>query len=583
MDFSGAVVCSSHPRNTSARHVARGLREQLEKLNLACEFLEIDDEFLTVSSGKSRGMVKFVFNIAEKYPSRRIFWLDWGSNLISFSPLFLDSTADIVLVDAGDRKISDSNLRCREETFRTTMWGLGTSRSARKFIEDAHNLSVESALDLSDEYVLSEALIANASSLSVQTVPSAEREERSSPAKSLHSLFSWEERDKQAHLDFGSESKSDSSPSEAKRGAHSLAKSAELLVPENARLNLRRLSDFSGFTGLLVAERPRGLSRSREGLLRSSLSAIERGDIDLFDEKIASFRNLHVPGQDERTFLEAADALRAYAVRNQEKALRLAWWSTPYPGNFGDWLSPLIFSRLTDAGILLRSPMRPSVRSHLFGIGSIARFIGPKSVVVGTGVNDSRHRMSPNATYISARGPITAEAVRASGGPVVTQFGDPAIVLSELHPVGRAKTNGRIALVRHYAHASLPVRLAPNMDEIGVMMSSPSQMKAFLDSLNTYDGVLTSAMHVMIACHSYGIPCGLITFRRSEGVVRGTGVKYLDYSRGAEVDDVIPISVELDLTELDINSVIRVVEISKEKKQQVLEHLRLGIKTVISR
>ena len=34
--------------------------------------------------------------------------------------------------------------------------------------------------------------------------------------------------------------------------------------------------------------------------------------------------------------------------------------------------------------------------------------------------------------------------------------------------------------------------------------------------------MITSAMHVMIACQSYGIPCGLVTFEGHEDHVHGT-------------------------------------------------------------
>ena len=94
--------------------------------------------------------------------------------------------------------------------------------------------------------------------------------------------------------------------------------------------------------------------------------------------------------------------------------------------------------------------------------------------------------------------------------------------------------------------------LPDHVDELSVLMSRPSDIEAFLRALARYDAVMTSAMHVMTACQSYGIPCGLITFEGFEDRVHGSGIKYEDYALGAEVDVVNPQVVGLDLRQRDL-------------------------------
>jgi hypothetical protein len=93
------------------------------------------------------------------------------------------------------------------------------------------------------------------------------------------------------------------------------------------------------------------------------------------------------------------------------------------------------------------------------------------------------------------------------GRSIAPRFGDPGLLLARFMPMTRAATNGRLALVRHHAHADLPVTLPDTMDEHSPLASSPDDLATLVGALCQYEGVVTSAMHVMIACHSYGIPC----------------------------------------------------------------------------
>jgi hypothetical protein len=149
--------------------------------------------------------------------------------------------------------------------------------------------------------------------------------------------------------------------------------------------------------------------------------------------------------------------------------------------------------------------------------------------------------------------------------------------MSEIMPVQRGKTNGKVAFVRHFSHSSIPVQLPAHMDELSVMMSKPSDIEVFVKTLAEYDKVITSAMHVMIVCQSYGIPCGLVTFKGFEENVHGTGIKYEDYALGAEVEVMNPQVIGLDLRSINLDNLVRDIKVSEGKKQQVISHVRQAV------
>ena len=110
-----------------------------------------------------------------------------------------------------------------------------------------------------------------------------------------------------------------------------------------------------------------------------------------------------------------------------------------------------------------------------------------------------------------------------------------------------------------------------------MLISHPDEIKSFLQNLIGYDSVITSAMHVMIACQSYGIPCGLVSFEGFQENVHGTGIKYRDYALGAGVEVMNPEVIALDLNKLDSDHLIRDISVSNQKKLEVLQAIKAAI------
>jgi hypothetical protein len=202
-------------------------------------------------------------------------------------------------------------------------------------------------------------------------------------------------------------------------------------------------------------------------------------------------------------------------------------------------------------------------------------------VVLGAGISSDDVELNGKAKYISVRGPLTAAVLRRSGGPDVTAFGDPGLLLSRVIPAKRGKTNGKIGFVRHFSHISASLQLPENFEELSVLMSRREDIEEFVKRLIEFDAVVTSAMHVMITCQSYGVPCALVTFEGYEENVHGSGIKYGDYALGAEVEVMNPVVVPLNMKTYDFSKLIKFITVSDAKKDEVEDHIKKALAEVL--
>jgi hypothetical protein len=337
------------------------------------------------------------------------------------------------------------------------------------------------------------------------------------------------------------------------------------------------MADTLGVTGKLVAVSSNPEFQKRKKIADDLQLAAQAGQVEKFNSKKEMFKAKYLLTQAEINSVEASKSFLYYSSKQSTSAINLAWWAKPFPGNFGDWLSPLIVSHYTDKKVIFQSPVRLAIKDHMIGLGSIGRFIKPNSVVVGTGISTDELTLAKSANYVSVRGPVTARVVKESGGPTVDSFGDPGVLISRIFPVERNKTNGRVALVRHFTHKSIPVALDANMDELDIYMSHPDDIKVLVETLNTYDRVVTSAMHIFITCQSYGIPCALVTFEGFEDSVHGNGIKYGDYAQGVGLDSINPIAVGLDFQKVDFENLTTDHKVSDAKLDEVEAAIIMGL------
>jgi hypothetical protein len=570
------VVCSFYTPDEYYGGHAKELREQLEALGVGYELLEVQKRDGEDWADVTRRKIGFIKSICDKHPDKMVFWIDVDCRITHLPDYISGSTADLIGFQRSFGSPLQIGYQNRTRFWEPSFWGVNATEQGRKLVADAYELEQRATIKATDDYFLEEAWRANAKKLTFQMIPSTAivRDRKLQEPGSRDAFFVFGSSGNVADFKDKVVQHGQGKKVGTRKKLLKLAKKVEKALPDGIKKPLRRIADQVGVTGVLTAGKAKSIDPERFRMVGEMLGAGAKGDAAMFERAQKEFDAQYIASYGEGATIEAAQAFLHYSAKPSDKELRLAWWSKPFPGNFGDWLSPLIVSQYTDAKIVLQSPVKPAGKKHLISLGSIGRFIKPNSVVLGTGISSMDIELNKKADYISVRGPLTAELLRRSGGPEVSSFGDPGVLLSDIYDFKRGETNGRVAFVRHFSHTGLPMQLPENFDEISVMRSRPEDIESFVRALIGYDQVVTSAMHVMITCQSYGIPCALVSFEGAEENVHGTGIKYEDYALGAGVEVMNPFVVPLDLRNYDYQPLVKSIQVSEAKKAEVREATR---------
>jgi len=574
---SNVIVCSFYTADDYYRAHGERLAKNLESLGVEYVLREIEKQEGEDWADICRKKVPFLAEVCAANPDKKVFWMDVDCMILEMPDYIFNSTADIVGFQRGYSSPLNIGYDRRARFWEPSFWGVNTTPLARKMIADAAAIEKTSTVKATDDYFMEEAWRANCDNMTFQMIPS----------NAVVGMGTTGEDSRGAFFKFGSSGnvaefkgkveQHSANKKGLKKRALKLAKKIEQKLPESASKRLRLVADTIGLTGILVAGKSNPETQERNGFLYKIQAAGQTGDAEKFEELKAVFEEKYLLTQAETNTLIAANSFLNYSAKPSNDSINLAWWAKPFPGNFGDWLSPLIVSHYTDKKVIFQSPVKMATSQHMIGLGSIGRFIKPNSVVVGTGISTDELTLAKSATYVSVRGPVTARVVKESGGPDVTSFGDPGVLISRIFPVERKTTNGKVALVRHFTHKPIPLVFEENMEELDIFMSHPDQIKVLVEALNTYDRVVTSAMHIFITCQSYGIPCALITFEGFEDSVHGNGIKYGDYAQGVGLESISPVPVALDLTKVNFENITTDHKISNDKLDEVETAILKGL------
>ena len=577
--IQNAIVCSFFTGDDYYRNHAARLQSNLEELGIAFELRQISKRDGEDWAAICRKKVGFIAEVCAANPDKKVFWIDVDCELFSIPDFILNSTADIVGFQRGFSTPAKIGYENRGRFWEPCFWGINTTSQARTMVKAAADFEARATVRATDDFFFEEAWRAVSPNMTFQIIPSNCAVDKGAGTLEGHEVF----------FRFGSSGQVENFKNKVeqhkgnnvkkkfnlKRQVLEFAKLVEEKLPENFSTKLRLLVDASGVTGFLTGKKHNNLSNQT---IKELVFAAKSGNTPKYNEALALFKRQVLPNRYESAAMKIAASFLAYSAKPSTEEVSLSWWENPYPGNYGDWLTPFIVNHYTQSRIIFQGLTTRAPKKHMVSLGSVGRFIKSNSVVVGTGVSSFKHALNPKADYVSVRGPHTADLLVQSGGPKIENFGDPGVVLSRILPFTRGETNGRIALVRHYTHLQAPVKLPKNFDELSVQISHPNDVVDFIEKLHEYDSVVTSAMHVLITCQSYGIPCALVVFKGFEDYVHGDGIKYIDYALGADVQVIspTPINPKLDMKEIKpITYEIRVPELKiSEVEMSIKEGLR---------
>lgn len=203
------------------------------------------------------------------------------------------------------------------------------------------------------------------------------------------------------------------------------------------------------------------------------------------------------------------------------RRIRCWWPRRPPPGNVGDVITPALLPKL---GIL--TEWAPQEHAELIATGSIVRFARPGMTVWGSGAMRAKDAPDPGARYLAVRGPITRAIVRSRGGRCPGVYGDPALLLPQVHdaPVEQLQELG---VVPHYVDADLV-----DAQRYHVISPLGADPLAVVDRIRACRRIVSSSLHGIIIAHAYGIPAAWV---KLSDRLDGDGTKFADYAMSVHV------------------------------------------------
>jgi len=577
---TNAIVCSFYTADDYYRGHGARLKANLESLGIPYELREIAKQPGEDWADICRKKVGFIAEVCAANPDKKVFWTDVDCEIFSIPDFILNSTADIIGFQRGFSNPIRIGYENRGRFWEPCFWGINTTEQARSMVAAAAEFEAVATVKATDDFFFEAAWRAVSPNMTFQIIPSNCAVDKGRGSLEGHEVF----------FKFGSSGQVDNFKNKVvqhkgnnkkkfglKKELLKFAQVVEEKLPEDLSNKARAIVDASGVTGFLTGKKHQNVSSK---IIGEIVAAGKAGDSAKFNSSLAELQSSSLPTRNESAAIKAASSYLSYSSKPSDKKIYLSWWENPYPGNYGDWLTPYIFGHYTENRIIFQGLTSRAIKKHIVSLGSVGRFIKSNSVVVGTGVSSFKYPLNTKADYVSVRGPHTAELLLQSGGPKIESFGDPGVVLSKILPVTRGKTNGRVALVRHHTHLQAPVVLPNNFDELSVLLSHPNDIVSFIKKLNEYDSVVTSAMHVLITCHSYGIPCALVVFKGFEEYVHGDGIKYLDYALGAGVKAISPTPINPKLDWKEIKPLLETIQVSDSKIDEVEAAIKEGLRRV---
>lgn len=573
--ISGVVVCSFYTADEYYRKQGKAIKSNLENLGVEHVVKEVE-----IPKGKDwadmcREKIQFLHDVYFSNPGKMVFWIDADCRLLSFPGFIWKSSADVVGFQRGFSTPMRIGYHYRSRFWEPCFLGINATSGGERFIEDALIAEKRYADKATDDYFFEESWRLNSKRLSFQILPSqlvARDESKISPSTififgSSGNVSDFKGKVSQ-HKGVGSENKS-SRTSNAKTY---LANTLKGVLPDSVKPTLKKIkARLKGGGVSAISQEMMDKHFSRQ-CLASGVS----GDIASYEKLRESYEkykvNNSVSKKRENELVRASAFIKYRSGR--EKPINLSWWVHPAPGNFGDWLSPYVFGKLTGRPVNYSGFNQSDSQDHILGIGSIAKFATSHSTVIGSGISRLETSLDAKAKYRMLRGPYTAKAVENSGGRFDGSFGDPAVVMPLLYqPDSDVEKRAEIGLVRHFSHTTVPLLLPSNVEEFSVLMSRPEDVEMFISRLHQYDVIITSAMHVAIVCIAYGIPHRLVVFNGLEDAVSGDGVKYRDFYSGVGLPERSPIAIRRNLSALELVD----IAVDDSLNTETLQEVRSGI------
>jgi hypothetical protein len=211
------------------------------------------------------------------------------------------------------------------------------------------------------------------------------------------------------------------------------------------------------------------------------------------------------------------------------------WWHSTKVGiNFGDWIGPYIFKKLTGANPKRVRPKNPGREKSFFTAGSIVHSIraDDSAIVWGSGAISASIRFHRPLITHAVRGPKTREIFLDRGFSCPEVYGDPGMLMPFFFKPEMTKTK-RVGIVPHYNDYEAAKDLFSDRGDMAIINVNRNP-EAVISDIASCEVIVSTSLHGLIIAHAYRIPAvrGVLT-----GNLAGGDFKFIDYHLGAGFED----------------------------------------------
>lgn len=267
-----------------------------------------------------------------------------------------------------------------------------------------------------------------------------------------------------------------------------------------------------------------------------------------------------------RYFINADQSVKVYL--NPAKHL-LAYWSSgqSVSTNWGDALNPWLINQVSKKTVFhLTNVINIGNMPVYVVIGSILHSINFKNAIVwGAGFMHATgsFRTIPKEILL-VRGPLTRGLIIKSGIKCPENFGDPALLISQLYKPNVRKSY-KIGIIPHHIDFHNPALKSINeRDDINII-DIKSGIENVIDEANKCEIIASSSLHGLILADSYGIPNSWI---KLSNLVLGKDFKFYDYYLSLNHHAIKPIEVG---DKIDIRKIVKQASAKEIKIESILK------------
>jgi len=215
---------------------------------------------------------------------------------------------------------------------------------------------------------------------------------------------------------------------------------------------------------------------------------------------------------------------------------RNIYWSRYEPKNFGDWVTPYLYKKISGDEPLFCPPTKRFPITTVLGAGSILRHIktSDTAIVWGSGIISAEDKFEKPRNILAVRGPLTRKRCHELGFDCPEVYGDPAILLPSFYsPDKNQQKKYSVGIIPHFINFGLAKEIFGSIKEAKIIdVTQP--LEKVVDDIIECEATVSSSLHGLIVSHAYGIRSTWVEFGEP---LMGDGTKFRDYFSAFENND----------------------------------------------